>query len=723
MATATPEASHDVVREARELFNNAVLCDRENRDAAREDLDFLNGNQWHTQDLQDRKKARRPTLTIPRLKQALKQVTNEVRKNRPAISCTAADGAANPHTAEVFEGLIRAIERVSGAGRVYSRAIEQSAGCGMGHFRLNLEYENDETFDLGLRIRTIRNPFSVVWDPTSAMDDRSDAKYCFVYEELSKDQFKQRYPGVSDAAWSVSAPTAVTSTSWRHDAKTTTVCEYWYVTEEPITLTRVAHNRASYDPELGHQPPTNKEATLESADPQLLQEIHGQGFDVIGQRTAMRKKVCMYLLGANTVLEGPIEWPGQRIPIFTVVGDEVDDGVTVTRSSMIRDGKDSQRLLNYYVSANAEMHALAPKVPFVGTLRQFAGLENIWGSANQGARSYLAYNDVDESGPINAPPPQRSPGINANPGLIAGEQAASEYIKATTGVYDSSLGNQSRETSGVAINARDAQADTGTFNFIDNLALTVESMAREMVNVIPLIYPPERQIRILGPDDEQAIIDLAQSGHDLRVGKYDVSVKLGPAFATQRDEVLEGLIEMAKGAVAPPLQTLLYIKALRLQDFHGADELADEVQQVATQIGLLPPPMPPQAPPGAPPAMAGPPGMPPPAGAPQGPPQGMPPGMPMPQGAPMNGPPIGPPGAPMPGMGPGGPPPNRPPTISINYKDAPPDVRREMEAAAGLRPSSIGDAPINPLSDFPPAGPPASSARVAPRFMPQGARG
>lgn len=600
----------ELVAEARKRFDNAVAFDRKNRDEAREDLDFLAGNQWHSADINERKRDRRPTLTINRMPQFLKQVANEVRKNRPAITCTAADGLANPAVAEVLEGMIRAIERVSGASRVYSRAVEQSAGCGMGHFRLALEYEDDESFDMGLRIRSIRNPFSVVWDPGAVQDDKSDAKYCFVYQDLTEEEFKASYPDASNAPWTAAQPVSYAGQShWRGGGKTVTVCEYWCVKEEPVRLVKVKHASPWFDPQFGHQAPTGQETILEDPDDMLLMEASQQGFQIVGARKAMRKRVEMHLMGGNTVLEGPIKTPFTRIPIFTVVGDEVDLGDETVRSSLLRYAKDSQRLLNYYASADVEMHALAPKVPFVVSRRQIAGLENLWNTANQGARAYLPYNDVDEQGEIKAPRPSREQGVGTNPGLMAGAQAASQYLKDTTGIYDASLGSRGNETSGVAINARDAQSDTGTFNYIDNLALTIEAMGREMVAVIPKVYSPDRQIRILGQDDAPAILDLAAMGIRLDMGKYDVAVKVGPAYETQREEMRSAMVDLAKAS--GPLAPLYHIEIARLYDYQGADEFASRLEAAAQALGLLPPP-PGAAPPGIPmPAPGGAPPMPP----------------------------------------------------------------------------------------------------------------
>lgn len=640
---------HAVYKEATERFSQGLAFERKNRDAAKEDLDFLAGDQWHRQDLAARQRDKRPTLTINRLPQHLKQVSNEIRKNPPGIQVSVGDGAATPKTALVFEGMIRAIERVSGAARVYSRAGEQAAGCGMGHFRLCIERENPMRFDRALRIKSIRNPFSVVWDPAAVMDDKSDAMWAFVYEEMPEAEFKRRYPNTKVTAWAVANPTSNSSDGWKSQGKNVTVAEYWVVKEEPVPIVEVIHNRPTVD-EWGYPtPPTGRIDILEAPDPMILMEAQQMGFSIRQQGIGMRKSVCMYLLGGNGVIEGPHDKDGwSRIPIFTVPGDEYELGTETLRGSLIRFAKDAQRMLNYYVSKDVEMHALAPLVPFILTKRQIAGLENMWATLNQVNRPYVVYNDVDDDGDLRAPRPSREPGIGTNPGLMAGAQAATQYIKDVTGIYDASLGNRSNETSGVAIEARDAQSDTGSFNYIDNLAFQVEVMGRELVHMIPRVYSPDRQIRIIGRDDAQAVIDLSrETDIDLSRGKYDVVVKIGPAFETQRQEMIDGMGELAKAA-PPPIQVLLFTEIAKLRDFHGSEELAARIERVAKAIGMLPPDPEDMAPPMA----MGPDGAPMPA-----PPPGMPPGrspMPMPPGGPMD--PLGnvipfpPAGAPAPGQ-------------------------------------------------------------------------
>jgi hypothetical protein len=87
---------------------------------------------------------------------------------------------------------------------------------------------------------------------------------------------------------------------------------------------------------------------------------------------------------------------------------------------------------------------------------------------------------------------------------------ASDDIKAIVGIYDASLGARSNETSGVAINARDRQADTGTFHFIDNLSRAIRHAGRIMIDLIPQVYRVPRVVRIIGKDGKPQMAPVNQ---------------------------------------------------------------------------------------------------------------------------------------------------------------------------------------------------------------------
>jgi len=107
----------------------------------------------------------RPCLTINKLPQHVRQVTNDQRQNRPSGKVIPADDRADIELAEIFDGMVRHIEYISDADVAYDTACENQVSFGEGYFRLLTEYCDDDTFDQDIRIGRIRNSFSVYMDP------------------------------------------------------------------------------------------------------------------------------------------------------------------------------------------------------------------------------------------------------------------------------------------------------------------------------------------------------------------------------------------------------------------------------------------------------------------------------------------------------------------------------------------------------------------------------
>ena len=139
------------------------------------------------------------------------------------------------------------------------------------------------------------------------------------------------------------------------------------------------------------------------------------------------------------------------------------------------------------------------KSPYIGTITQFDGLEDIWRDANNSSRPYLPYNPDDKAPgrPSREQPPVSSSGIMAEISLAA------EDIKRTTGIYDAALGARSNETSGIAINARKMESQNSTSIYADNMVKAITHAGRVIVDMIPRIYDTQRVIRIIGGDDAE----------------------------------------------------------------------------------------------------------------------------------------------------------------------------------------------------------------------------
>jgi len=557
-------SDESILKIARERFEISEKAFREIREAALDDLKFRAGEQWQEDIKRQRELDGRPCFTVNRLSQFVKQVTNDQRQNRPSIKINPVDDGANEETAKIFQGLIRHIEYDSDAESAYDSAFAGSAGNSFGYFRLLVDYCNEVSFDQEIKIERILDPFSVYLDPSYQKADGSDANFGFIFEDLSKEEYKSLYPN-SDLSkmedWEslgTRAPGWVTTDGAR-------IVEYFYREFETKTIFLLSD---------GH-------VADESSVKNLLAE--NSELKVIKKRASQVPTIKWCKLNGVEVLEKKI-WPGKWIPIIPVFGDELMVDGERKLESVIRHAKDSQRLHNIWVSSEAETIALAPKAPFIGYAGQFEGFEEQWRTANTRNHPFLQVNPKMVGGQI-APLPQRNayePPIQA---ITQARVQSADDLKATTGIYDAALGAKSNENSGIAIERRNVQSQTANFNFIDNLTRAMRFLGRQLIDLIPKVYDTPRVVRIIHPDDEQEIVLINQvfqrngqdAFFDLGIGKYDVTVSTGPSFQTKRQEAAASMMDLTRSA--PQLMQVAGDLLVKNLDWPGKDEIAERIKK------------------------------------------------------------------------------------------------------------------------------------------------
>ena len=573
----------DIIDTARHRMTMAIAAYSESREDELDDLRFFaaspdNQWQWPADVLATRGAVQgqtinaRPCLTINKLPQHVRQVTNDQRQNRPSGKVIPADDKADVEVAEIFNGIVRHIEYMSDADVAYDTACENQVAYGEGYIRLLTEYCNDQSFDQDIKIGRIRNSFSVYMDPTIQDPCGSDAQWCFITEELMKDDYERMFPDAQPISSLQQQGVGDASTSQWINENTIRIAEYFYVEHEKQTLNLYYGNVSAI-----------------KGSPED-QQMAMNGMKPIKSRSVDVRKVKWCKINGFEILEEQ-EWAGKWIPVVRVVGNEFEVDGRMYVSGLVRNAKDAQRMYNYWVSQEAEMLALAPKAPFIGYGGQFEGYEQQWKTANTTNWPYLEVNpDVSDGAGTPLPLPQRSQPPMAQTGLIQAKMGASDDIKGTTGQYDSSLGQTSNERSGKAIMARERQTDTGTYHFVDNLARAIRHITRQIIDLVPKIYDTERVARIIGEDGEtdQAKINpmqpmpvnkiVDQNGiqidkiYNPSVGTYDVMVTTGPSYMTKRQEALESMGQLLQGN--PQLWAVAGDLFIKNMDWPGAQEMA-----------------------------------------------------------------------------------------------------------------------------------------------------
>ncbi len=559
------EGDEHELAEIRETYAKAIEYWSDDREAAKEDIAFRAGEQWPEDIKTQRQRDKRPCLTMDKLNQYVRQIVNDGRQNRPSIKVRPVDSGADLATAEVFQGVIRHIEDASGADAAYDTALDSAATCGFGHFKVITEYVGDDSFDQEICIERVRNPLSIVIDPDAKKADASDMRFAFEIEEMSKEDFEEKYPDKTPNDFSSSNDYG----DWFGEQ--VRIARYWWVEEEDRDLHLLADGKVISDESLQMMKSEGIDATS----------------DIVETRSIPKKTVKSRLMSGKDFLEDEQVWPGKYIPILVVWGNEIDIEGKVIHSGIIRPGKDPQRLYNYSRSAFAERVALTPKAPWLAAEGQVENYSDEWATANTDNHSVLRYTPTSLNGqPV--PPPSRISPSDVPAGFAQDMQISEHDIQASIGMYNASLGAPSNERSGKAIQARQREGDVGTFHYHDNLNRAIRHCGRILVDLIPKIYDSNRIVRILGYDGtpDQVEIDPnlptasqlsgVKSVYNLGVGRYDVTISTGPSYSTLRQEAAASMIEMVQAN--PALMSVIGDLMVKNMDWPGAEEISERLK-------------------------------------------------------------------------------------------------------------------------------------------------
>jgi hypothetical protein len=539
---------------ARDRFKKCVEADQENRRKAVEDLKFLHvpGEQWDTTLKTER--GIRPCYEFNKLRVTIKRIVNDIRANRPVGKVRAVEDG-DKDTADTIEGLCRNIWTVSDADCAIDTAAEYSVGGGMGAWRVVTKYSTDDAWDQDIIIEPIRNPLTLWADPAAKDPMKRDAGFWFLESRMSKEAYEAKYGKKDAVQWEASE--FDDDVEWQDDGSVR-VCEYWY--RKPVT-------------KLLALLPEGQSVEADQVPP---------GVVPMRTREVQTHQICMAIIAGDKVLEGPTDWAGSQFPFVVVYGEHLVVDGKVQWFGLTRFAKDAQRAYNFSRTLAIETVAKAPLDTDWATVTQANGLTDQWARAHKELLPFRLYNPDPQS----PGPPLRSPGAQVPVGLVNEMQWSSEDIKATTGIFDNSLGRQANENSGVAIRARQAQAEIATFNYSDNIARGVRRTYEILVDLIPKVYDTERSIRVLGADGAEKYARVnsldpqtGQAMNDLSRGKYDVAITIGPNMGTQRQEAAEVYMGLMQGN--PGLFPIVGDLVVKTFDYPYSDEMAERLRLMA----------------------------------------------------------------------------------------------------------------------------------------------
>jgi hypothetical protein len=598
-ADDTPdESDKEVVLRARERWEYVESTDSQNRANQIDDTKFAweKGAQWNNENRRQREQARppRPWLEFNQTGPFVKRIVNDQRKNQPAIKVRPAGGGSTKKLADIMSGLIRAIEYDSQASAAYDTGLENAVTGGRGYWRIVTEYEAEDSFNQVVKIKSVPNAMAVYLDPDAQEPDKSDARYAFVCEWIDKETYEREWPAAGDAvSWD-----STTDSEWASwfNADKVCVADYYEKVDEEVELVMLDDQRVMWRDQYDKMV-----ASMMAQMPPPMMMMGGMGApppplppQIMRSETRTRTRVDWYKVTAKPTPLAKYEWSGMYIPVVCCVGDEITiDGKRIYQG-VIRRLRDAQMMYNYAYTMMVERVALAPRAPYVGLSGQFEGHAE-WDTLNTENHPYLEFEAVQLiDGQMVANKPERTEPIGVDAGLVTILQLCSQNLRDITGQKDSERPDPN--TPWRALVQAQRQGDLATYHYGDNEARAIMLTGRILVDLIPNIYDTQRAIRVLEIDgtDKQETIN-QQMPHpanpaanvtlnDIRVGKYDVTVETGPAYATRRIEATSEMNEFMQ-TMGPQVAPLIGDIFAKMADWPG--DIGDRVS--ARLHAMLPP--------------------------------------------------------------------------------------------------------------------------------------
>ena len=549
------------IQEAIDFLKFANDADTMNRQEALEDLKFGAGDQWPVELQNSRNLESRPVITVNKVDNYCRQVSNQQRQQRPRIKVHATNTHEDMVDAQTISGIIRHIEVNSNADHAYDNAFEYAVRMGWGYMRVRTDYISEDSFDQEIYIDPVDNPFTVYFDPNSVAPDGSDADRCLITTMMLKEEFRKLYPDADDGGTSFTQRgTGDSQSEWitKEDIR---LAEYYYTVREKATLYLLSDGSATF-----------------ADDKDFFKRLDNYGITVIDKRDSFKKTIKYCKMTAVEVLEER-DWAGKYIPIVPVYGRHIVIGDKRKKFGMIRYAKDPQRMYNFWQTSITEGVALAPKAKWLLAEGQDEGHENDWSNANIKSFPLLRYKQTDIDG-RPAPAPVRLQPEPPQAGIMAAAMGVDNDIKAIMGVFDPAQLGQGN-ISGKALNGQQQQVDLTNFDYYDNLTRSIAHVGKICLDLIPKIYDTERVMRIIGDDGKPELLTINQRDsvgrvlNDISVGQYDVVMETGPGYNSKRQEAVDNMLPLL--SAAPELMQVAGDLVFRNMDWPGADIIADRL--------------------------------------------------------------------------------------------------------------------------------------------------
>mgnify|MGYP001575058535 CR=1 FL=1 len=574
------------VDESREYF-------QENIDRYNEFMQFVFKTSLTDQDKNTLEATGKPTIEFNIVEAFISRLRGEFAKQEPSLTVRAADGIPismlTPDFIElinVVEAHLRAIFFDAANDKLEYNIYSDLLAGGWSVMQVYTDYVSERSFEQNIYVDRVFDPTLTGFDPMARTSHKGDGRYAFMLYPFTKSQFEEEFGKDRAKDFQFARDNSGFAWSFKNEKEDIAlICEFY---EKVIKRTKLLKL-------------SNGHAVTEKEYEEFLEEWEESGrleqppIPVGKPRWTNIETIVRYRFCEDCILDkSPTNY--KFLPLVFV------DGNSVT----LNNGSTSEQMTRPYV-----YHAKG-----IQQLKNFAGqslgneLENLvqhkWIAANESIpveyqeayqnvqkADVLVYNHfLDKRSPeITLPPPREVNRTPIPPEVTNTFKLSDEMTQMILGSYDSSLGINDNQLSGVAIQNGAMQSNNASVPYIVGYIKGLNRVAQIIIDLIPKYYRTPRSLPILLPSGKRSYEIVNKKGSLFM--NYDptslqVKVETGVNFAMQKEIALQTIVRLMQASplFAQFINTYGLPILLDNIEIRGIEELkakADEFQKQMEQ--------------------------------------------------------------------------------------------------------------------------------------------
>ena len=549
-----------------------------------------------------------PNLEFNICEAYISRLLGELMAQEPAVSVhqddefEMADG-----TVELVEAHMRHVVTDPDKATQRNEIIKDLLTGGYSAAKVSTDYAHPLTFRQNINVERL-NPIMCGWDILAQETHKGDGEFCYECFPMDEETFKRQYPKVPIESLKFTKELGGFSWSYKSDAKKIIiVCEYFKKKRNRVKIVELSDGT------------TMKEKDFEEKVANWDNDMAVPPV-VTNERTSMMDTICRYVFIENKVLEYS-ETDYRMLPIVFFDGNSVtlkeenEGNVRQITKPYVYNVMGAQKLKNY--SGNSIANEIENIVQHKIMVAQEAlpqQKEYLNAYTNVQQASTLVFNAFYEKNPMQPIPNPIREVIKtpAPPEIFQTFSSCDQLMQSILGNYDSALGINKNELSGIAIVESSLHSNAAALPFVNGYLQGIQRVAQIYVDLMPKYFTTPRTIPVMDKEGKRDFVKINQKEGqanmqpgamqggpqgqpeqrfviDYEENALNVRIEAGASFQVQKSRALQQINAMMQAS--PSIAEFFSTKGLPVlfdnMDIRGIDrikEMADEwIQEKAKE--------------------------------------------------------------------------------------------------------------------------------------------